>query len=339
MFGLGSAGTGCSFLGYEVQSNYSVPREGPLPAGVYQNSSVYPTQATPWDNFAPRLGFAWQPLPNNSRLVLRGGFGYSYDYIAGDPLAAPINQGTPYELSINLSGTQNFQSSFAQPFVPTPLGWAPRWENFANGTGSNYTPGGGQGPIIPNLLTPLTYTYNLQAQYEFVPTWVLELGYVGSHGIHEEVPDPDNGAPLAGTSNPLSCGFDGNPGDCITTNATSGSAGPSDRAPFIGFAPTTTVAASTGAYKFNSLQATLRKSLAHGLTFQAAYTWSRAFISTYVGNPNVSFANDVPVINEYGLNPSYHPQRLVLNYSWLLPIRSFRRVQGQAGKWLGRFQA
>ena len=146
-FGLGSTGSGCSFAGYEVPQNYSEEREGPIPPGVIRNSNVYPTRRTPWDNFAPRLGFAWQPLSANNRLVLRGEFGYFYDYIAGDYLAAPINQSPPYALPINLSGTQNYNASIAQPFVPTPLGWDPRWVNFANGTGANYTPGGAQGPI------------------------------------------------------------------------------------------------------------------------------------------------------------------------------------------------
>ena len=37
-----------------------------------------------------------------------------------------------------------------------------------------------------NLTTPLTYEWNLNTQYEFVRNWVLELGYVGSHGIRQE---------------------------------------------------------------------------------------------------------------------------------------------------------
>ena len=312
-FGLGAAGTGCSFAGYVAPSNYSVAFRGPLPAGVYLNSRKDPTASgPPWDNFAPRVGFAWQPLTSN-RFVVRGGFGYFYDYIPGGNLAPPINQEPPYLIPINDGTSTNFGSSFAQPFLPNPLGWAggARWVNFANGTGSSLNPGGNQGPITRNLVTPLTYDYNLQVQYEFLPTWVLEVGYVGSHAIHQEIPDPINVSPLASAANPL---------NGVTSNAATGAAGPVDRAPYLGFAPSFHVAASSGGYKFNSLQTTVRKSFSHGLLFQAAYTWSSALITQYIGNPAASFADNVPVIPVYGLNPQYRPQRLVVNYSWELPF-------------------
>src|ERR1019366_8855925 len=37
-------------------------------------------------------------------------------------------------------------------------------------------------------------------------------------------------------------------------------------------------------------------------------------------NPAVSFANNVPVIDRYGLNPNYHPQRFTVTYAWNLPF-------------------
>ena len=55
-------GTGCSLAGFVVPDNYT----GNLPAGVTRNSTNYVSQTTPpWHNFAPRLGFAWQPLSSN----------------------------------------------------------------------------------------------------------------------------------------------------------------------------------------------------------------------------------------------------------------------------------
>jgi hypothetical protein len=63
--------------------------------------------------------------------------------------------------------------------------------------------------------------------------------------------------------------------------------------------------------KYNSLQATLRKQLSHGLQLQAAYTWSRGFVSEYL--------YDDPNVSHYGLNPLYRPQRLAISYVWNLP--------------------
>ena len=59
-------GAGETLNGYVVPNNY----HGPLPAaglGLYQNSTPYYTRRpAPKDNFAPRLGFAWQPLTTTS---------------------------------------------------------------------------------------------------------------------------------------------------------------------------------------------------------------------------------------------------------------------------------
>ena len=42
----------------------------------------------------------------------------------------------------------------------------------------------------PNLTVPSTYQWNLNTQYEFLPSWLLELAYVGSHGIHQGAESP-----------------------------------------------------------------------------------------------------------------------------------------------------
>ena len=78
--------------------------------------------------------------------------------------------------------------------------------------------------------------WNLNIQYEFLPTWVLELGYVGSHGIHQAVSDTQqiNEAQLVG--NPLGTNTITAPGiaaGLVTTNTV---ANASLRVPYLGFA-------------------------------------------------------------------------------------------------------
>jgi hypothetical protein len=173
-----------------------------------------------------------------------------------------------------------------------------------------------------NFGTPLIDEWNLNTQYEFLPTWVLEVGYVGSHGIHQTSTGHQlNEAQLVSASNPL-CGTQSGTTTCITTNTTGNA---SLRVPYLGFAAAGLQdAENRGDEKFNSLQATVRKQMSHGLTLQAAYTWSRAFT-------NGAFSSNDPdnSAQQYGLNPSYRPQRLALNYSWDLP---FGKLQGIEGK-------
>ena len=84
VFGLGAAGTGCTLLGFEVPSNFP----GPVPAGVYRFNKPYLTRTgAALDNFAPRVGFAWQPLSTPS-LVVRGGAGFFFDR----PNAIPVTE-------------------------------------------------------------------------------------------------------------------------------------------------------------------------------------------------------------------------------------------------------
>jgi hypothetical protein len=88
-----------------------------------------------------------------------------------------------------------------------------------------------------NYLTPLVYQWNLNIQYEFLPTWVLELGYVGSRGMHQAVSNTQqiNQAQLVGS--PLGSNAFVAPAiaaGLVTTNTVSNA---SLRVPYLGFVP------------------------------------------------------------------------------------------------------
>jgi hypothetical protein len=317
----GSTPTTGTLAGFVVPSTFNFAAyPAPPVGGIFQSNHVIPTQNNPpIDNFAPRIGFAWQPTKSD-RFVVRGGFGYFYDYTGEANYDHALTQGEPYAVSVYQSGQANYFSTWAQPYAPGNFGYTPRWVNFAAGTSSNVNE-----PIVAqNSVTPLTYEYNLNTQYEFLPTWVLELGYVGSHGIHQSVASqPINEAQLVG--NPLGTNTIIAPAiasGLVTTNTVSNA---SLRVPYLGFAPNgLTQAGPDGDDKFNSLQVTVRKQMSHGLTLQAAYTWSRSFTTVPLtsNDPNNSR-------QQYGLNTGYYPQRLAVNYSWDLP---FGNPEGFKGK-------
>jgi hypothetical protein len=165
----------------------------------------------------------------------------------------------------------------------------------------------------------------LNTQYQFASTWVIELAYVGSRGIHQWGPagsDPGiaaNPALLVSPSDP-------SPTSGATINSVSNTA---LRVPYAGFSAGFTMIGTQLDFKYNSAQATVRKQLSHGLTLQAAYTWSRAFITSQVGNPNASLSDNVPLLLEYGPNSQYHPQRFALTYSWDLPTPHASGIEGK----------
>jgi hypothetical protein len=302
-----------TLAGFVVPANFN-PTLDPAPTvgGLFQSNHLVGTRNnTPLDDFTPRVGFAWQPTKSD-KLVLRGGYGSFYERLGINQYANVYIISSPYQVLLARSGAANYYSSFQQPYpANATLGWSPRWVNIATGTSSNlsnYT-------MAENYLTPLVYEWNMNLQYEFAPSWVMELGYVGSHGIHQALSGQlINQAQLASPANPI---------NGITTNT---AANASLRVPYLGFAPAGLIEDSTnGSDKFNSLQATLRKQFSHGLSFQAAYTWSKS-LATY--SPLTS--NDANNYGQqYGPNPLYHPQRLAINYNYNLPSG---HLEGIAGK-------
>ncbi|HEY7387156.1 MAG TPA: carboxypeptidase-like regulatory domain-containing protein, partial [Bryobacteraceae bacterium] len=304
-----------TYAGFVVPANYKGP---PLPPGILKNSNDSPTRnGAPWDNLAPRFGFAWQPLSNN-RFVVRGGYGYFYDRVNGNSLIHAVEQSPPY--SLTLDGELGGAATLAVPYLNQPLGWgSPRWVNFATGASSNLNY-----PFMPeNFTTPLVQSYNINLQYEFAPAWVLEVGYVGSHGIHlvdsgREI----NIAQLATPSNPI---------NGITSNSVQNAV---LRVPYLGFAPNGLQQNGTdGDLRYNSFQATLRKQFSHGLQLQAAYTYARAFTNEQANGAfyeNLNSNDPADPKQQYGISPFYYPNRFVVSYSYDLPYKA----QGFSGKLL-----
>jgi len=300
--------------GWVVPSNYQANVWGTLPAGVFEASTETGTLGpAPRDKFAPRFGFAYKPL-DNKNFVVRGGYGFFYDRVPGNSLIHASEQSPPYAETLDASGVTNGFSTMAVPYSSTPLDYYPvRYANFSPSATGTAISSALSNPITSEFYAvPLTYQYNLTIQYEFLPRWVLEVGYVGSHAINQSDSVVLNQALLASPATPI---------NGLTTNTTQNA---QLRVPYLGFAPNgLSQASTTGQNKFNSVQATLRKQLSYGLTFSAAYTYARDFMTPAGTNDANNF------LQQYGLSTGYRPQRLVISYTWTVPSGN---LKGFAGK-------
>jgi hypothetical protein len=234
-----------------------------------------------------------------------------YDRIAGDRFVHGLEQGYPYSITLDYPSAQN-TFSMQNPYPTTPLSFPARWYNTATLTGSDLN----QAFLDPSIHTPLVRQYNINVQYEFAPTWVLELGYVGSSAINLVDTYHEYNIPgLASPSNPI---------NGITTNTL---ANVNARVQYLGYiAGGLTGTAFDGKSNYNSLQATVRKQFSHGLTAQASYTFSKD-----LGNLTANAANSGDPTNlsqQYGPVAFNRPQRLIINYAYDLP---FGNHQGAAG--------
>lgn len=113
------------------------------------------------DDFAPRVGLAWQPRPN---LVIRAGAGIFYDLGYSDVTNAMIS--FPYLQEKLVTGTSFPLSSSAG--APPPFTTSP--------------PAGYMSLVDPNHVLPRTYQWNAAAEQSVSQADVLTVTYVGAAG-------------------------------------------------------------------------------------------------------------------------------------------------------------
>jgi hypothetical protein len=230
--------------------------------------SIFPPDK---NNFAPRLGFAYQPTSRED-LVVRGGIGVFYDQINMNPFldfrppnaadGLEDNPAGPSAVSTYATNTAGFTSYTWQPntYIFNPISTCV--------TGSSLTdPNCGTSTfdvfsVNQNFRTPYFYNYNLNVEKSFgngMAVW--QVGYVGSEGRKLSIMLNLNQFGLYGPcpTAPTTCAFP-NYGGINQLN-------------------------SIGTSNYNALQSTLRLRAWHGLSSQFVYTWAHALdeITAYRG--------------------------------------------------------
>ena len=143
------------------------------------------------DNFGPQIGFAWSPSGFHDRLVVRGGYGLSYNQFE---IALSANVSNNPGLFVNPA------FNMATPSSPNPgivyavssdlhsLTGFPANPNTVLSFGANGLPASGPAVnvvIFPGDLPTLrVHHYSLQTEYEFATNYVFSLGYQGSLSRH-----------------------------------------------------------------------------------------------------------------------------------------------------------
>jgi hypothetical protein len=315
-------GGGVAITGGFVQASNA---KNPVPGIPTVQPSLVPSDK---NNFAPRIGFAWQPRSDN-RLVVRGGYGVYYDransrllnnqildfpyYTLAQALLTPIS--TPF---VNVPQPGSFPLAFNNAAL-FPFGGPPALMTQAptllSPFGIAEVSANGIYPDIHDFRTPYIQQYSLGIQNEFAHDWMLDLGYVGSAGrkLYRLVDLNQEVAPAAFAPGPLSPG--------LSSLAVQG------------FGVHAMQSSSDSSY--NSLQASVTKRFSHGLTLLASYTWSHS-LDDYSGDPTgtsdvtVVPGNQAPgFLNNYASSDFDRRHRFVFSGIYDLP-RFYKGASGFA---------
>ncbi|MHB8411407.1 MAG: TonB-dependent receptor domain-containing protein [Candidatus Acidiferrales bacterium] len=267
---------------------------------------------------SPRIGLVWSPgFVKN--FVVRTGFGMYYDRgefftefspSAGFGFNGPfgVTLAPPFVVPVIsncASGTDCFAAPFGTTAPPPPPGNLSQVASLVpcqglNGTGTCQNPQAG-GITVPGLIQgnnpflfggydprnklPYSENWTLDLQWQPTNTLMLDLGYVGNHGVHETLPIPFNEPKIATAQNPVngqnfSFGYnvpeipqeDPKIGGIQTTDG-----GNTDlRVPFVGYSPSSMFYEAEGVSHYNALQFGVNKRLSKGLLVTGSYTWSHA---------------------------------------------------------------
>ncbi len=249
---------------------------------------VNPLHEKDWNNYSPRVSFAWD-IGGRNKTVVRGGVGAFYDSNSHDMFTGqiPFNCFNCPGVAYNPVGPDPvFVSLTAVPTlaVSTTATPNPVFNVAANGpsdTTDVFT-------VDKHLRTPYVLSYSLNVQRDLFAHGVLQVGYVGTSGRkllrYRDINQPNTTAIRA---------YDYATNGCCVPRPFDSSAPLSALAPNTPFYVNQLETSANSTY--HSLQASFQQRAWRGLTNQVAYTWSHSIDNASDGQdyvPNSAQPND-----------------------------------------------
>ncbi len=257
-----------------------------------------------YTDFAPRLGFAYAP---DSRTALRGGFGMSFVHYtragSGDILAINAPQALFVAVNQNnLKPTPTNHCVGAPTVAQIGTCYVSEDQGFPSGLTTTFNPLTDNVTYVPrNTRDSYVESFFLSAQRQFAKNTLLDIAYVGNHGLKLQ------GFVNANQLKP-SIGF-------LQANR-----------PFSRFSDITE-ALNEFSSNYNSLQVRYEQRATAGLTLLNSFTWSHALDMTSAsleGNtPSVQDSNNIRA--DYGQSDYNLPIQNVTSVVYELPVGRGRR--------------
>jgi hypothetical protein len=270
------------YYGFYLQDTFRALPQLTLEMGLREDFQVYPQPAAnpafpltgqypnQYQRLAPRLGFAWQPMP---KTVVRGGFGWFYTNMNGLNYRNAV-------ISNGLASQQSEVNAVYDGGIPNQQ--APTFPNILPSNSPLFQAAPDISLVSPQFRVPYILQSSLQIEREIAENTTLSIGTMWNHGVHilSGSAYDLNLNPLQGTTTYIVCPANAATLPCngptyVLPNMDSGLLTEGRVNPNLG---EINELISPAQNHYNSFFVQLQRRMTRGLSLQASYTFAKSIM-------------------------------------------------------------